>query len=79
MLKSVDGSTEMKELRDTRNVLAHRTAPGRQIGLSAGSAGETMWLGGPLRPQTTAEPRAWTSKQLDEILGAAEQFVSDHF
>ncbi len=74
----------MTELRDTRNILTHRTAPGRTFSEALtntptggyASVGPTTWLGRTLEPATTQRPREWLAESLDEILEAAEAFVS---
>jgi hypothetical protein len=82
-LAAVDGSSEMKDLRETRNILTHRAAPGRTYSETlttsptgdTSSIGPTTWLGAVLAPRTTSDPRGWTAKTLTEILDAAKLFV----
>src|SRR5205807_852388 len=46
-LTEIDTSSEMKSLRDTRNVLAHRAAPGRTYSetLTTSSSGDSASVG----------------------------------
>lgn len=76
-------SQEMEDLRDTRNILTHRSAPGRTFSEtltttpSGGSAfpGPTTWLNQTLEPQTVQAPREWVARTLTDILEAARRLV----
>jgi hypothetical protein len=86
VLTAADTSSEMRDLRTTRNILVHRAAPGRAYSEtlattgSGGSSvpGPTGWLGGDLGPATTEKPREWVAQTLDEILQAADEFTKNH-
>lgn len=83
-LQSVNRGAEMKDLRDTRNILVHRSAPGRTFSETlttsptgdSASIGPTTWLGQALSAATTQRPRSWIAESLDQILEAAEAFAS---
>jgi hypothetical protein len=88
VLRTADRSSELKALRATRNLLAHRSAPGRTVplelattvsGTGTSSRGPARWLGDTLSAQTTDQPRVWLARTLDEILEATEQIVNLHF
>jgi hypothetical protein len=83
VLATVDQSREMNDLRGTRNILSHRSAPGRTYSetLTVGSdsaSGATTWLAAALGSSTTGRPRAWVAGTLQEILQAADEFTTSH-
>jgi hypothetical protein len=82
----VNGSDEMNGLRDTRNTLAHRAAPGRTYsespttspGGDSASVGQTEWLGKELNQETTRRPRLWIADALTQMLDEAVEFPGAH-
>jgi hypothetical protein len=86
VLTAADTSSEMRDLRTTRNILIHRAAPGRAYSEtlattgSSGSSvpGPTGWLGGELGPTTTERPREWVAATLADILDGVDEFAKSH-
>jgi|SRR5579862_1033124 len=83
-LTEIDVSAEMKSLRETRNILAHRAAPGRTYSeiLTTSSSGDsatvgsTEWLGNVLDQGTTRRPRGWVAGALARMLNEAVAFTT---
>jgi hypothetical protein len=79
-------STEYENWKQIRNILAHRSAPGRNIHVTLGgenSEKATVWK--IMTPQeitldaaTTSERRIWISNNLKMLLESAFQFVQEY-
>ena len=74
-------SHEFSDWREIRNILAHRTAPGRIIHAStSGTAPPALWKTGiPLDANTTVSRRTWLSTQLQRLITEANAFARIHF
>lgn len=77
-LRQVLDSPEQAEWRGVRNVLTHRTAPGREHHEGGPTSGNTYWLGDLLNPASFSAHRAWLSSSLTEILEGLEAFTTPH-
>ena len=77
-LQSFTASQEFRDWKEIRNVLAHRSAPGRRIFSGTQQAAE-WWGGIPLDQNTTTSRRHWLSGQISAILGAARSFTEREF
>lgn len=76
-LGQLRGSSELHAWKDIRNILAHRSAPGRSIYTSGEPA---VWRAGPvLDLSTTGSRRAWLAQVLSALLGDADAFVQKVF
>jgi len=67
---------------DVRNILSHRTAPGRTFHAAAHGedGGKATWLHGiNIDDRTTSSRRLWLSKSLSDILQPAETFTRAKF
>jgi hypothetical protein len=77
--RSVFGDTDFRQLREVRNVLTHRTAPGRRIFLSIGSDEDlpAIWKLNdiPLNSQTAQIRRSHSARILKTLLGAVAIFA----
>jgi hypothetical protein len=63
-----------------RNVLAHRSAPGRIIEAGDGGASDDIWKLDkiPLNENTTGLRRKWLSQTLGQLLEDSKKFVEQH-
>jgi hypothetical protein len=73
-LRAVLSTPEYSAWRDTRNVLSHRSSPGRDFRTGGSDAG-TYWMGSELSADVFGPRRAWLASSIDEILSALELFV----
>ena len=72
-LKSVLTTCEIREWKEIRNVLIHRTHPGREISVPSTSS---RWkVGIDINVKTTSVRRSWLSDTLSQLLGDAAKFV----
>lgn len=81
-IKAVVDSNEYKEWKDIRNVLAHRSAPGRIFHASSGGRGDdTFWKLNNVRidENTTATRRVWLASSVGKVLSEAEDFSKKYF
>jgi hypothetical protein len=78
-LRKVLDSPHHTAWRKIRNVLTHRTAPGREHHKGGPTSGNTYWLGDVLNPASFSARRAWLSGSLSEILEGLATFTADHF
>jgi hypothetical protein len=79
--KRLFDSQEFQRWAEIRNMLAHRSHPGRAIYASIGSAPEkpTEWVKDiVIDVKTTRSRRTWLSTGITELLNAAETFVAAH-
>jgi len=85
-MTTVQESAELRQWKQVRDVLTHRSAPPRthHRGLAAGVSGttasrppppRTTWLGQSLTPDTTRVPRQWLAESLGRVLVAADAFA----
>jgi hypothetical protein len=80
VLAAILGDSDYTEFKIVRNVLAHRTAPGRIVYASTGTAPPPEWkLGGILIDEhTLVKRRANASRMLIALLESAARFTEDH-
>ena len=78
-LKSVLATPKMCEWKEIRNILIHRTHPGREIrvgGPLADPSTSSRWkVGIDIDVKTTSERRSWLSDTLGQLLGDAANFA----
>ena len=78
-LKSVLATPEIREWKEIRNILIHRTHPGREIrvgGPPADPSTSSRWkVGIDIDVNTTSERRSWLSDTLSQLLGDAAKFA----
>jgi hypothetical protein len=89
-LVQLQTSPEFEAWGSLRNILAHRTAPGRHhinsatINFATGAVtnqqtkAEMKGLAVPLDNTTTVTRRSWLSQTLNEVVDAAERFTATH-
>lgn len=80
-LERLIDSNEYAKWKEIRNILAHRSAPGRIIYLSSGSpAAAAQWkIGIPLDETTTKSRREWLAKTLGVLLQDTDDFTKEVF
>ena len=78
-LGCVLATQEMREWKEIRNVLIHRTHPGREIrvgGLPTDPSTSSTWkVGIDIDVKTTSVRRSWLSDKLGQLLGDAAEFA----
>ena len=78
-LNSVLATHEMRKWKEIRNVLIHRTHPGREIrvgGPPTNPSSSSRWkVGIDINVNTTSERRLWLSDTLGQLLGDAAKFA----
>lgn len=81
VLLQLEQSQEFKDWREIRNILAHRTAPGRIIHASTtGIDSPALWRTGiPLDTNTTTSRRTWLAAKLTLLITEANAFTQSHF
>src|SRR4030095_3646238 len=83
-IASLISSNEFKFWKEIRNILAHRSNPGRDHKVTLGSSTRvepvTLWrIGIPIDITTTAERRKWLADNLNKLLELAHEFVKRNF
>lgn len=68
-------STEYKEWKEARNVLSHRTHPGRVLHHVMGGSEHSTWMAFPLDNNTTRARRTWLANQLATLLAECSSFI----
>lgn len=75
-LNQLIDSSEYKEWKEIRNILAHRIAPGRSFHHGGSHHGETLWIKGiQIDNNTTVSRRKWLAKTFSNILQEAKDFT----
>lgn len=81
-LEALLSSRELDEWREVRNILVHRSAPGRTIALTMGSGPQqraALWVQGiTLDERTTTSRREWLLGELAGLMRAARGFAEVH-
>jgi len=75
-LREVLADAEYERWRDTRNVLSHRAAPGRDFRIGGDDAG-TYWMEGTLGTNTIVSRRTWLASTIEKLLTAFRRFVDE--
>jgi len=79
MLSALSTTTKYVELKNVRNILAHRVAPGRNLYMGGDKNGLAEWtIGVAIDANTTQARRFWLCKQLACLLCATEIFLANH-
>jgi hypothetical protein len=82
MLEELMGSRKFHEWNEVRNILVHRSAPGRTISGTTSSAHQrrpALWVQGiTLDERTTTFRRNWLAQQLSQLMSAARRFAEVH-
>ena len=89
-LRDLQRDQDYQNWKTMRNILSHRSAPGRQIrvNIQAGPGREkrqisqesAFWMGHvPIDELTTATKRKWLVKTLGDLLNATDAFTAQHF
>ena len=79
-LKSLIESPEYKDWKEKRNILAHRSAPGRNAFVGGNEDGKVKWIGGlEIDKNTTARKYEWLSAKIKTLIEEISPFVNHHF
>jgi hypothetical protein len=69
-----------QEWKEIRNILAHRSQPGRHFFQGGEHHGDVLWLNEiQIDENTTSSRYDWLTKTLTKVLSDAEKFVVDLF
>lgn len=84
VLQRITNERQYRNWMYARNILAHRSSPGRKIYLTVGGPAETHtteWelQGIPIDSTATASRRKWLANSLRDLLTEAEHFTAKHF
>jgi hypothetical protein len=71
-------SSEFKAWRNLRNILTHRSTPGRGINIGGLKDGVIEWSDIVLNQDTTASRRLWLSTMVGTLLRTADDFTAEH-
>lgn len=74
-MRGVDQSAEADAWRKVRNVLSHRSSPGRAFFKGGPQSGSVDWMGGDLSADAIRERRTWMAAAVATILVPAVDFV----
>lgn len=80
-LEQVTTAQDFLDWKEIRNILAHRSVPGRiirlQVGTSAHHRSAALWAKGiQIDKNTTASRRKWLAKAIADLLNATDDFTS---
>jgi hypothetical protein len=79
-LKNTAKSSQLGEWRDIRNILIHRSAPGRKFHIGGESHGLAIWNAKiEINEKTTSVKYEWLTSTLVKLVSAADEFTSKHF
>jgi hypothetical protein len=79
-LASITSSKEYDDWKNLRNMLAHRTLPGRNIRIVPGGAPlPALWAGIEVDVNTTALRRRWLAGKVFDLLRDIDLFISNYF
>ena len=68
-------SDQTRDWREIRNVLAHRSSPGRGFQAGGPRSGVADWLGGTLTADGIRERRSWIGETVSSLIAPAPRFV----
>lgn len=75
-LQQMRSAQDFRDWKEIRNLLAHRSAPGRAFHLGGPHHGEALWVKGiQIDKNTTASRREWLAKTIRALLNAADDFT----
>lgn len=79
-LEALIKDADYRTWKDVRNVLAHRSAPGRVFACGGSDDGSAVWkpYGIAINDATTPSRRAWLATTLRSLLDAADTFTQRH-
>ena len=78
-LAALKEDPDFKKWKDIRNILAHRTVPGRRFSRGGSEDGTALWHNGITIDQTTTSSRRqWLAGTLRDLLEAADAFTANH-
>ncbi len=77
-LGTVAGSAEFRDWRRIRNVLTHRSHPGRQFKSNLFSGPPAEWLGIALDASTTSVRCQWLTSAVNDFISEASTFFHAH-
>lgn len=76
-LHSMRRSQDFRDWKNIRNILSHRSTPGRHAFLGGDRNGEVIWGEKiPINENTTASRFRWLVDTLDDLLDTADEFTS---
>ena len=80
-LNMLIASQQFKDWKEIRNVLAHRTAPGRIVDLTTNTPTQPAYwkIGIALDDTTTSTRRFWLSNSINAVLGETDSFTMKYF
>jgi len=80
-LKSLIDDKNYKEWKDIRNILAHRTSPGRHFFGGGNHSGNALWINGVhhINDKTTSKRFKWFVGVIINLLNKIEIFTTDKF
>jgi len=79
-LKDSINSAEYKDWKEKRNILAHRSAPGRNIFEGGNEHGKVKWMNGlEIDKNTTAQKYEWLLANVKKLIEEVSSFVNHNF